>query len=47
VEVKRTAIKGQGERRYCDEMPESRNSEIRSEVDFVRKELLRRLHDNI
>jgi hypothetical protein len=31
---------------YCDEIPESRNSGIGSEVDFLGKELLRQLHDN-
>jgi hypothetical protein len=31
---------------YCDEMPESRNSGIGPEVDFLRNELLRQLHDN-
>jgi hypothetical protein len=32
--------------KYCDEIPESRNSEIGSEVDFLGNELLRQLHDN-
>jgi hypothetical protein len=32
--------------KYCDDMPESRNSGIGSEVDFQGNELLRRLHDN-
>jgi hypothetical protein len=31
---------------YCDEIPESRNSGIGSEVDFLGNELLRQLHDN-
>jgi hypothetical protein len=31
---------------YYDEMPESRNSGIGSEVDFLGYELLRQLHDN-
>jgi hypothetical protein len=31
---------------YCDEMPESRNSGIGSEVDFLGNELLRQLHEN-
>jgi hypothetical protein len=31
---------------YCDEMPESRNSGIESEVDFLGNELLRRLYEN-
>jgi hypothetical protein len=31
---------------YCDETSESRNSGIRSEVDFLGNELLRQLHDN-
>jgi hypothetical protein len=31
---------------YCDEMLESRNSGIGSEVDFLSNELLRQLHDN-
>jgi hypothetical protein len=33
-------------REQCDEMPESRNSGIESEVDFLGNELLRQLHDN-
>jgi hypothetical protein len=31
---------------YCDEMPEGRKSGIGSEIDFLGKELLRRLHEN-
>jgi hypothetical protein len=31
---------------YCDGMPESRNSGIGSEVDFLGNTLLRQLHDN-
>jgi hypothetical protein len=31
---------------YYDEMPESRNSGIGSEVDFLGNEILRQLHDN-
>jgi hypothetical protein len=31
---------------YCDGMPESRNSGIGSEVDFLGNELLSQLHDN-
>jgi hypothetical protein len=33
-------------REQCDEMPESRNNGIGSEVDFLGNKLLRRLHDN-
>jgi hypothetical protein len=33
-------------REQCDGLPESRNSVIRWEVDFLGNELLRRLHDN-
>jgi hypothetical protein len=38
----RTALR----REQCDEMAESRNSGIGSEVDFLGNELLRQLHDN-
>jgi hypothetical protein len=31
---------------YFNEMPESRNSGIGSEVDFLGNELMRQLHDN-
>jgi hypothetical protein len=33
-------------RAKCDEMPESSNSGIKSEVDFLGYRLLRQLHDN-
>jgi hypothetical protein len=38
----RTAVK----REQCDEIHESRNSGIGSEVDFLGNELFRQLHDN-